>query len=81
MQREFFFAVLLFDGLLNRRTGSDEGTAGKDCVPLSCCRADEEATESDRQTINFGVIANHSLVTAMDEALKTLGSLKKTVRL
>ena len=41
-------------------------------VRLSCYCADEEATESDRQTINFGVIANHSLVTVMDEALKIL---------
>ena len=50
-------------------------------VPLSCCRADEEATESDRLTVNFGLIAAHSLITVMDEALKTLGSSKKTVRL
>ena len=50
-------------------------------VSLSCCSADEEATESDRQTINFEIIADHSLVIAMDEALKTLGSSKKTVRL
>ena len=50
-------------------------------VRLSCYCADEEATESDRQTINFGVIANHSLVTVMDEALKILDFLNKTVRL
>ena len=46
-------------------------------VPLSCCRADEEATESDCQTVNFEIIAAHSLITAMDEALKTLGFPKK----
>ena len=50
-------------------------------VPLSCCRADEEATESDRLTVNFEIIADHSLITAMDDSLKTLGSSKKTVRL
>ena len=50
-------------------------------VSLPCCRADEEATESDRQTINFEIIADHSLITAMDDSLKTLGSSKKTVRL
>ena len=33
-KRIFFFAVLLFDGLLDRRTGSDEATAGKDCSVL-----------------------------------------------
>ena len=44
---------------------------------LSCYCADEEATESDRQTINFGIISDYSLITVMDEALKILGFSKK----
>ena len=32
--KSIFFRRLLFDGLLDRRTGSDEATAGKDCSVL-----------------------------------------------
>ena len=34
-------------------------------VSLSCYRADEEATADDHQTVNFEIIADHSLVIAM----------------
>ena len=82
MQRVYFFSLFCCStGYKTDEQGVAKPVLARFAVPLPCCRADEEATESDRQTINFGVIANHSLVTAMDEALKTLGSLKKTVRL
>ena len=74
----FFFSLFCCStGYKTDEQGVTKPVLARFAVPLSCCRADEEATESDRQTVNFGIIAAHSLVTAMDEALKTLGFPKK----
>ena len=81
MQRVFFSPFCRSTGYETDELGVTKPVLARFAVPLSCCRADEEATESDRQTMNFGIIAAHSLITVMDEALKTLVFSKKTVRL
>ena len=64
-KRIFFSPFCCSTGYKTDEQGVAKLVLARFAVPLSCCRADEEATESDRQTVNFGIIANHSLVIAM----------------